>query len=87
MGNVEYCGRKLLMKFDQFSTHGNTQLRVKVAERFVKEKKFWLSDDCASHGNPLPLTAGEGLRSSVKEIGQAQSGGGLFNAALYLRFF
>jgi hypothetical protein len=48
------------------------QLRVQIGKRFVKQKDPWTSDDRATHGNPLTLSAGELLWTSVEQATEAQ---------------
>ena len=81
-----YCRHaELALQADDFRPHLHAQLGVEVGQRFVHQERRGLAHHCASHRNPLPLTAGQGRRLPVKQRLKLQSLGDFVDALCALR--
>jgi len=68
VGNIHHGGVQAQVQIGKFRPHLYAQFRVKVGKGLVKEEDFRVTDNGASYRDTLPLTAGEGLRFTVKEF-------------------
>jgi len=89
MRNVYERRADLLVKLCKLGSHRGTKLCIKVGQRFVKKEDLRLTDDSTSERDTLFLTAGQSLRSSVKEVGNIKYSCGLFDSPFdfFLRSF
>ena len=85
MSDVDHCCLKPFVKTTDFKPHADSQCRIKVRQRFVKQEGRGLAHDRAADGNSLPLTPGQLAGSSVEIVGQIQDGSCLFDSARLFR--
>jgi len=57
--------------------HLDAQLRVEIRQRFVHQERLGLTNDRASHRDPLALPAGERPRLLLEHLVQSQHSGGI----------
>ena len=62
----------------------DAQLRVEVRERLVHQERLRLPHDRATHGDPLPLAAGEGTGLALEEGLEVEDARGVLDTALDL---
>src|SRR5205809_6306938 len=58
----------------QLHLHLDPELEIEGAQGFVEEQDFRLIDDSPGQRDPLPLTAGQLVRTAVAETGKAHQG-------------
>ena len=68
--DVHRRDREVPLDARNLGAHLHAELRVEVRERLVHEEDLRLADDRASHGDALPLTAGELVRPAVAVTGE-----------------
>src|SRR5574344_1835861 len=86
VGNVDHCCVKSLVQCSDFATHRDTELSIKVRQRFIKQEDFRVADDCASYCNTLALTARKSLRFAVEILGKTKDLSSFIDTALNLAF-
>ncbi len=67
------------MEQTQLGPHLNPQLGVEIGERLVHQERRRLAHDGPTHGHPLPLTTGEGLRLAIEVLGDLEGLGGVLD--------
>src|SRR5690349_25170579 len=72
MGHVDHRRAQLAMKSRQLDASLDTELRVEVRQRFVKQKSQWLADDRAPQSDSLALPAGQLRGFAIEECLEAQ---------------
>ena len=68
MGNINNRRAHFQMQALEFGTHINTQLRVKVGQRFVKQQQPGLGSNRAGNRNTLLLATGKLIRVTVGKL-------------------
>src|SRR5690606_17765188 len=84
MGDEHHCGAQLLRQSLDFGAHLSTQLGVQVRQWLVEEENLGVAHDCAPHGHPLALAAGQSLWPAVEKPIDVQELGCLLHTFLDL---
>ena len=67
MGHINHGSAQFLVQALNLSAHFITQLRIKIAQGFVKQKQARIADNSATDGNALPLPPRECLRQALQK--------------------
>ena len=66
--NVDHCGVESVVQATDLHPHLHAQLRIEVAQRFIEQEDFGMSDDRSTNGDALAFTTREVLRFTVQKV-------------------
>ena len=84
--DVDDGGVKSVVQPADFHPHLHAQLRIKVAQRFIKQEHLRMPDDRPTHSNTLTFAAGEMFRFAVQQVRNTENFRGFVDTLFNFRF-
>ena len=77
MGDIDRRGFETFVKTEDLGPGFDTQFRIKVRQRFIKEKQLGLTDNRTPNGDTLLLSARKCTRFAGKQRGDVKQFGSI----------
>ena len=72
VGDIDHGAAQSLMQTGDFDTHLDAQGGIEVGKRLIQQENAWLCHQRTTNRHALALTAGEGFRFTLQQMGQLQ---------------